>query len=124
VNAHAPKSVPQLRVQPLFGEANYLNAEVEPWVAANPRTPALDWSLAAGSLAFGGRSRPAHGVSHDAGESWAERLPIHHLLGRQGFQQRETTSVASRPMGHHLPNAVAHQIALSFDFIPTPTRRS
>src|SRR4030088_2732486 len=27
-------------IQPLPGEVNYLNAEVEPWVAVNPRTPA------------------------------------------------------------------------------------
>jgi len=42
--------------------------------------------------------------------------PLHHLLGRQGFQQRNYER-ASDPWVTISPNGVAHQIALVFDFI-------
>ena len=58
-------------IQPLPGEVNYLNAEVEPWVAVNPRTPAnIIGVWQQDRWQFGGARGLVTGVSRNGGESW------------------------------------------------------
>lgn len=105
-------------IQPLPDELNYLNAEVEPWVAINPR----DASNIVGvwqqdRWGFGGARGLMTGVSHDGGRTW--RRTFAHFTRCAGGTSRNNGDYerASDPWVTFSPNGVAYQIGLSFNFI-------
>jgi hypothetical protein len=95
---------------------NYLNAEVEPWVAVNPANPAniiAVWQQDRWSN--GGARGLVAGVSHDGGLTWSETFA--HFSECSGgtpanggdFQR------ASDPWVSFSPNGDAYQISLSIN---------
>ena len=71
------------------GAVNYLNDEVEPWVAVNPAEPLTSrvWQQAPGRRDGGARGL-ATGYSTDGGATWNDDLcEVHVLLGRDGCER-------------------------------------
>ncbi len=104
-------------LQPLPAELNYLNAEVEPWIAVNPRDGAnLIGVWQQDRWRFGGSRGLMTGVSHDRGETWSRTFA--HFTRCEGGNARNNGNYerASDPWVSISPDGVAHQIALSFDF--------
>jgi hypothetical protein len=105
-------------IEALPGELNYVNAEVEPWVAVNPRNPANVigvWQQ--DRWQSGGARGLVTGVSRDGGESWSRTFA--HFTRCAGGNARNSGNYerASDPWVTFSPNGVAHQISLSFNFI-------
>jgi hypothetical protein len=109
-----PSPFPSCNIGP--GATNYLNAEVEPWVAVNPNNPDNiigvyqqdRWSDG------GGRGLVAS-VTHDGGASWSRSwAPFTFCsggtVGNGGDFER-----ASDPWVTFAPNGDAYQIALNFN---------
>lgn len=94
----------------------YLNGEVEPWAAVNPRNPLNVvgvWQQDRWS--DGGANALRTGYSFDGGRSWRRTAPtFSHCAGGNaangGDYQR-----ASDPWVSFGPTGIAHQISLSFD---------
>jgi hypothetical protein len=108
-------------IQPLPGEQNYLNAEVEPWVAVNPRNPAnIIGVWQQDRWRYGGARGLLTGVSHDGGRTWTRTFA--HFSRCAGGSSRNNGDYerASDPWVTFSPNGVAHQIALSFNFVDHP----
>jgi hypothetical protein len=99
-----------------LGELNYLNAEVEPFVAVDARNPQHFvgvWQQDRST--FGGPRGLVTGVSHDGGTSWTTAFPhFSHCAGgtasNGGNYER-----ASDPWVTIAPNGDVYQIALQFD---------
>jgi hypothetical protein len=105
-------------VQPLPGEPNYLNAEVEPWLAINPRnTSNLIGVWQQDRWRFGGARGLVTGVSHDAGQTWSRTWPHFSRCAGGTAANKGNYERASDPWVSISPNGVAHQISLSFDFV-------
>lgn len=103
---------------PLPRELNYLNAEVEPWVAINPRNPANQigvWQQ--DRWARGGARGLMTGVSRDGGETWHDTFAHFTTCSGGTPTNKGNYERASDPWVTISPNGVAHQIALSFDFV-------
>jgi hypothetical protein len=112
-----PSPFANCAVQPLPDELNYVNAEVEPWIAANPRNPPnLIGVWQQDRWQDGGARGLMTGASHDAGETW--RTTFAHFTRCSGgtASNRGNYERASDPWATISPDGVAHQIALSFDF--------
>jgi len=110
--SHSP-----MPIQPLPQEVNYVNAEVEPWVAVNPRNPAKHYRRLATGIAFqfgGSRGLMTGRVAQRRGK--LERM-FAHFSPRAGGNARNNGNYerASDPWVTISPNGVAHQIALSFN---------
>jgi hypothetical protein len=105
-------------IQPLFGEANYLNAEVEPWLAVNPRNRAnLIGVWQQDRWRFGGARGLVTGVSHDGGQTWRQATPHFSRCAGGTARNRGDYERASDPWVTISPNGAAHQISLSLDFV-------
>jgi hypothetical protein len=105
-------------IQPLPEEVNYLNAEVEPWVATNPRKPTnLIGVWQQDRWQFGGSRGLMTGVSRNGGESWTRTFAHFSRCAGGNAANNGNYERASDPWVTISPNGVAHQIALSFNFI-------
>ena len=116
--ASAASPFADCRIQPLPDETNYLNAEVEPFVAVNPRNQANVigvWQQDRWS--FGGARGLMTGVSHDGGETW--RRTFAHFTRCSGGTAANNGNYerASDPWVTISPDGTALQIALTFDFL-------
>ena len=100
------------------GEINYLNAEVEPWVAVNPRNPEHVvgvWQQ--DRYTFGGSRGLATGVSHDGGSTWRTTYPHFSRCAGGNAANGGDYERASDPWVTIAPNGHVYQISLSFDQI-------
>jgi len=105
-------------IEPLPGEVNYLNAEVEPMVAVNPRNQSNVigvWQQ--DRWRFGGARGLLTGVSHDGGETWRRTFTHFSRCAGGTAANNGNYERASDPWVTISPNGVAHQIGLSFDFV-------
>jgi hypothetical protein len=95
----------------------YPNSEVEPWVSANPRSPAnmvAVWQQDRWSN--GGAQGNLTGVTFDAGRSWdvVESPPFSRCAGGNA-QNGGDYERATDPWVSFSPNGTAYQMALSID---------
>jgi hypothetical protein len=118
--ASGPSPFASCNIQPFLipGETNYLNAEVEPWVAVNPRDKRnLVGVWQQDRYAFGGSRGLVTGVSHDGGETWGRTFPHFSRCAGGTAQNGGDYERASDPWVTFSPNGTAHQISLSLDLI-------
>jgi hypothetical protein len=113
-----PSPFARCAIQPLPGEVNYLNAEVEPWLAINPRNASnLIGVWQQDRWNFGGARGLVTGVSHDGGATWSQTFAHFSRCAGGTAANRGNYERASDPWVTISPNGVAYQIALSFNFI-------
>lgn len=122
VRVSGPSPFADCNVDPLtltaFGELNYLNAEVEPFVAVNTRKPehiVRVWQQ--DRFTFGGARGLVTGVSHDGGTSWTRTFPHFSYCAGGMAANGGNYERASDPWVTVSPNGHVFQIALSFDFV-------
>ena len=108
------------------GEINYVNTELEPWVAVNP----TDSSNIIGvyqqdRYTFGGARGLAAAVSHDDGATWSSTYPHFSLCAGGTAANGGDYQRASDPWVSFAPNGDAYFISLSLSFagIPRTPRR-
>jgi len=101
---------------PVSGEANYLNAEVEPWIAVDPENrDHLIGVWQQDRWQFGGSRGLLTGVSRDGGETWTRTFAhFSHCAGGNAANGGDFER-ASDPWVTFSPNGTAYQIALTFD---------
>ena len=100
------------------GETNYLNSELEPWVAVNP----TDSSNIIGvyqqdRYTFGGARGLAAAVTHDGGETWSATHPPFSICAGGTEANGGDYQRASDPWVTFAPNGDAYFISLSLTFI-------
>jgi hypothetical protein len=102
----------------LPNEPNYLNAEVEPRVAVNPRNPNnIIGVWQQDRWRFGGARGLVTGVSQDGGSTWTRTFPHFSVCAGGTRKNGGNYERASDPWVSISPDGTAHQIALSFDFV-------
>jgi len=98
------------------GGTNYVDTEVEPWIAANPTDP--DNLIAAWQQdrwSNGGARGLVIGVSHDGGATWTpEIVPFSRCAGGTGDLDYER---ASDPWVTFAPDGTAYVMSLSFNVV-------
>ncbi len=122
VRVSGPSPFAACDVDPLtltqFGELNYLNAKVEPFVAVNARRPQhIVGVWQQDRYSFGGARGLVTGVSHDGGTSWTRTFPHFSLCAGGTASNGGNYERASDPWVTIAPNGRVYQIALSFDFV-------
>lgn len=96
----------------LPGEINYLNAEVEPWVAVNPQDgDNLIGVWQQDRWNFGGARGQVTGVSTNGGQSWSTPVVPFSVCSGGPYER------ASDPWVSISPEGTAFQISLVFDFV-------
>jgi hypothetical protein len=100
------------------GEINYVNTELEPWVAVNP----TDSSNIIGvyqqdRYTFGGARGLAAAVSHDGGATWSSTYPHFSLCAGGTAANGGDYQRASDPWVTFAPNGDAYFISLSLSFL-------
>jgi hypothetical protein len=100
------------------GEVNYVNTELEPWVAVNPTDPSnIIGVYQQDRYTFGGARGLAAAVSHDGGATWSATYP-HFSVCAGGTQANGGDfQRASDPWVTFAPNGDAYFISLSLTFI-------
>jgi len=101
---------------------NYLNAEVEPWVAVNPTN--LNNIVSAwhqDRWSDGGAHGLVTGVSFDAGKSWNETLARFTVCSGGNATNGGNYPRASDPWVSFAPDGTVHQISISFDVSNNPS---
>jgi BNR/Asp-box repeat len=100
------------------GETNYVNTELEPWVAVNP----TDSSNIIGvyqqdRYTFGGARGLAAAVTHDGGTNWSSTYPAFSTCAGGTAANGGNFQRASDPWVTFSPNGDAYFISLSFNFL-------
>jgi len=119
--ASGPSPFSECNLLLIPGEVNTLNAEVEPWVAVNPRDPANVvgvWQQ--DRFTFGGSRGLVTGVSHDGGRSWNRTFAHFSRCAGGNPSNGGDYERASDPWVTFSPNGVAYQIGLVIDFFDFP----
>jgi BNR/Asp-box repeat len=104
------------------GETNYVNSELEPWVAVNPTNPSnIIGVYQQDRYTFGGARGLGAAVTHDGGATWSASHPAFTscaggTAANGGLYQR-----ASDPWVTFSPNGDAYFISLSLTFIGPPS---
>ena len=114
VSQHSPFA--NCAVLPLPGEISYVDAEVEPWIAIDPRNPNhLIGVWQQDRWHFGGARGNLTGISRDGGRTWT--LTFAHLSRCSGGNASNGGDYerASDPWVTFSPNGTAYQSSLSFD---------
>jgi hypothetical protein len=105
------------------GEVDWVNSELEPFVAVNPKDPAnIIGVYQQDRLSFGGARGLAASVSHDGGLSWSTTYPHFTIcsggiVANHGDYQR-----ASDPWITFSPDGTAYFISLSLTFAGDATQ--
>ncbi len=108
------------------GETNYVNTEMEPWVAVNP----TDSSNMIGvyqqdRYTFGGARGLAAAVTHDGGATWSSTHPAFTICAGGTETNGGDFQRASDPWITFSPNGDAYFISLSLTFVgPTSSTGS
>jgi hypothetical protein len=90
---------------------NYVNAEVEPWVAVNPANPSnVIGAWQQDRWSNGGAHGLVAGYSFDGGQTWAQtNLPFSACAGGLGYER------ASDPWVSIGPDGTAYSVSISFN---------
>jgi hypothetical protein len=100
------------------GETNWLNSELEPWVAVNPTNPNnLIGVYQQDRYTFGGARGLAASVSHDGGATWSVSYPHFSACSGGTAANGGDYQRASDPWVTFSPNGTAYFISLSLSFI-------
>jgi Neuraminidase (sialidase) len=98
---------------------NYPNAEVEPWIAVNPRNSNnLIGVWQQDRWSDGGANGLLTGISFDGGQTWNQTAPHFTRCAGGNSINGGDYERASDPWVSFSPNGTAHQISLSFDVSP------
>lgn len=103
------------------GGINYLNAEVEPWVAVNPTNPSniiAVWQQDRWSN--GGARGMVTAASHDGGATWTRTFAHFSTCAGGTPDNGGNYERASDPWVTFSPNGDAYQISLSVNFVNDP----
>ncbi len=100
------------------GETNYVNTELEPWVAVNP----TDSSNIIGvyqqdRYTFGGARGLAAAVTHNGGTTWSSTYPHFSICAGGTAANGGDYQRASDPWVTFAPNGDAYFISLSLTFL-------
>jgi hypothetical protein len=121
VRASGPSPFASCSIQLIPNEREYLNAEVEPWLAVNPQdSDNLVGVWQQDRFEDGGSRGLLTGVSRDGGQSWSRTFPHFSRCAGGNAQNGGDYERASDPWVSFSPGSTAYQIALSFDFFDAP----
>src|SRR5881392_2523580 len=100
------------------GETNYVNTELEPWVAVNPTDPSnIIGVYQQDRYTFGGARGLVAAVTHDGGATWNATFPHFSVCAGGTPQNGGDYQRASDPWVTFPPNGDAYFISLSLTFI-------
>jgi hypothetical protein len=100
------------------GETNYLNSELEPWIAVNPTNPAnIIGVYQQDRYTFGGARGLGAAVSHDGGATWSSTYPHFSFCAGGTEANGGDFQRASDPWVTFAPNGDAYFISLSLTFL-------
>ena len=100
------------------GETNYVNTELEPWVAVNPTdSDNMIGVYQQDRYAFGGARGLAAAVTHDGGATWSATHPPFSICAGGTAANGGDFQRASDPWVTFAPNGDAYFISLSLTFI-------
>src|SRR5437588_8375400 len=108
------------------GETNYVNTELEPWVAVNPTNSSnIIGVYQQDRYTFGGARGLAAAVTHDGGLTWSSTHPHFSSCAGGTVTNGGDFQRASDPWVTFSPNGDAYFLSLSLTFIgPTSTTGS
>ena len=99
------------------GEVNWLNSELEPWVAVNPTDPSnIIGVYQQDRYTFGGARGLAASVSHDGGATWNVTYPAFTACSGGTAANGGDYQRASDPWVTFSPDGTAYFISLSLTF--------
>ena len=102
----------------LPGETNYVNSEVEPFVAVNPLNPAnVIGVYQQDRYTFGGARGLAAAVSHDGGLTWSRTFPAFSICAGGNVTNGGDFQRSSDPWVTFSPDGTAYFISLSVTLI-------
>src|SRR5690242_8383798 len=97
------------------GEVNWVNSELEPFVAVNPTNPLnIIGVYQQDRFSFGGATGLAASVSHDGGLTWRTTCPHFTTCSGGTVANRGDYQRASDPWVTFAPDGTAYFISLSF----------
>jgi len=100
------------------GETNYVNTEMEPWVAVNPTDPSnIIGVYQQDRYTFGGARGLGAAVTHDGGATWSATHPAFSTCAGGTETNGGNFQRASDPWVTFAPNGDAYFISLSFNFL-------
>jgi hypothetical protein len=100
------------------GEVNWVNSELEPWVAVNPADPSnIIGVYQQDRYTFGGARGLAASVSHDGGLTWHVTYPPFTSCSGGTAANHGDYQRASDPWVTFSPNGTAYFISLSLSFV-------
>src|SRR6184192_816949 len=100
------------------GETNFVNTELEPWVAVNPTDPSnIIGVYQQDRYTFGGARGLAAAVTHDGGLTWAATYPPFSACAGGTEANGGDYQRASDPWVTFSPDGVAYFISLSLTFV-------
>ena len=100
------------------GEVNWVNSELEPWVAVNPQDPSnIIGVYQQDRNTFGGARGLAASVSHDGGLTWHTTYPHFSACAGGTAANGGDYQRASDPWVTFSPDGTAYFISLSFSFV-------
>src|SRR5437867_10846053 len=100
------------------GETNYVNTELEPWVAVNPTDSAnIIGVYQQDRYTFGGARGLAAAVTHDGGATWSSTYPPFSACAGGSEANGGDFQRASDPWVTFAPNGDAYFISLSLTFL-------
>jgi hypothetical protein len=106
----------------LPGETNYVNTELEPWVAVNPTDPSnIIGVYQQDRYTFGGARGIAASVSHDGGATWNETHPHFSICAGGNAANGGDFQRSSDPWVTFAPSGDAYFISLSVNFVGDPS---
>ena len=105
------------------GEVDWVNSELEPFVAVNPKDPAnIIGVYQQDRLSFGGARGLAASVSHDGGLSWSTTYPHFTTCSGGTVANHGDYQRASDPWITFSPDGTAYFISLSLTFAGDATQ--
>src|SRR4051812_21664112 len=100
------------------GEINWVNSELEPWVAVNPTDPSnIIGVYQQDRYTFGGARGLGAAVSHNGGATWSSTYPHFTTCAGGTAANHGDYQGASDPWVTFPPNGTAYFISLSLSFI-------
>jgi hypothetical protein len=104
------------------GETNYVNSELEPWVAVNPTDPNnIIGVYQQDRFSFGGARGLVAAVTHDGGDTWTATYPHFSFCAGGTAANEGDLQRASDPWVTFAPNGDAYFASLSLNFVGDPS---
>jgi hypothetical protein len=106
----------------IAGEINYVNTELEPWVAVNPTDSSdIIGVYQQDRYSFGGARGLVAAISHDGGATWGATYPPFSICAGGTEANGGDFQRASDPWVTFAPNGDAYFISLSLSFVGPPS---